>query len=345
MTLTSSLTPGKFIGSGSFGDVYLASDPLQGEVAIKVVRRKPGELQADWDARKSDLLIEAQNLVKASHRNVVPVYSFLEHNSGNAVLFTMEYCPGGSLQAVFEAGPVNIKRALSLATEATQGLKHLHGKGMLHRDIKPGNILVAKNGSAKIGDFGLVTDKLIFGYAAQAGYWDHLAPEVFAGGGTSAKSDVWALGMTIYRLLHGDVWYQEGPAPRTAIPLGGFAKKLRWLPHVPDRWRRVIRAALRDKPKDRIQTATEMFAQLSSLPAGPAWECDVTSAQITWHRVKKDRKITVVWNRSNPKKNEWRALSEPNSGTGQSKTLGGSTGPVGRVAAESQLQIFFDKQV
>ena len=80
-------------------------------------------------------------------------------------------------------------------TEVLMGLAALHARQMLHRDIKPGNILIDTAGVALIGDFGLVTDDLLLGYGSQAGYGDHIAYEVWQGKGTSAKSDIWALGI------------------------------------------------------------------------------------------------------------------------------------------------------
>jgi eukaryotic-like serine/threonine-protein kinase len=343
VALTANLTPIREIGRGAFGVVYLATDPVHGEVAVKVIMKAAGETDAEWTAHKVSLLQEGQNLKKALHRNVVPVYQLLEQDTPNAMLLVMDYCAGGSLQPHFDAGPISIDRVLKVATEVTQGLQCLHGKGMIHRDIKPGNILATAAGVYKLADFGLVTDRLVLGYASQAGYWDHIAPEVHTAGSTSAKTDVWALGMTFYRLLHGKAWYEEDPRPVTLIPAGGFVDKLRWLPHVPAEWRRVIRAMLRDDPARRTATATAVFASLSLLPAGPSWDCQVTPAQVLWTRASKARRIHVVWDRL-AKKHEWRAWSEPLSGTGRSMTLASSGGAVSRSQAEKRLREFFEGQ-
>ncbi|MDP3494780.1 MAG: serine/threonine-protein kinase [Parvibaculum sp.] len=344
IVLTSSLTLGTFIGAGAFGEVFEATDPVHGQVAIKVlVKDRPDpETPAEWAYRKDALLKEAQNLKKAEHRNVVPVHHLLEHANGNAVLYVMECCGGGSLQAPFDAGPMPTNEVLRVATALSQGLQCLHGRGMLHRDIKPGNILVSNDGVYKLGDFGLVTDNLVYGYASGAGYLDHLPPEVHGGGLTSAKSDIWAVAMTLYRLLHGKAWYEEAPPPKDKIPEGGFAKKLKWLPHVPERWRRLIRRALRDDPADRIPTATDLFAALSGLPAEGAWACEVTPNEVRWERPFKRRMQHVVWKR-NGSKHEWNAWSEP-VGAGRKTTLDGSGGAVNRATAVKGLEHFFAKQ-
>src|SRR5690606_13736635 len=100
---------------------------------------------------------------------------------------------------------------------------------------------VTKNGTVKLGDFGLVTDEMVLGYADLGySYTDHLAPESHETGLSSKKSDFWALGMTLYRLLHGDDWYRRSPLPRFSVTDGGYADRLTWLPHISGRWRRLI---------------------------------------------------------------------------------------------------------
>ncbi|EIG56104.1 serine/threonine-protein kinase [Bradyrhizobium sp. WSM1253] len=230
MTLISNLQTGAEIGSGYFGKVHEGTDDVHGKVAVKIFTRKPSEADADWQERKKGLLAEGQRLSRAEHTNVLKVHGLLESQTSDAVHLVMDYCPGGCLQKKFEAGPMALADARRYATHVTMGLAALHARGMIHRDIKPGNILLNKHGAAQLGDFGLVTDNIIVAYASGQGYSDHLPPEVLNGGGTSVKSDVWALGMTIYRLLHGAEWYSRLPKPRHVAGRGGFAKHLPFLP-------------------------------------------------------------------------------------------------------------------
>src|SRR5690606_29051360 len=120
------------------------------------------------------------------------------------------FCHGGSLEPAYRKGPIDDATVLKIAREVCLGLAALHDRGMVHRDIKPGNILLDRNGVAKVSDFGFVTDEIVEGYAAGAGYLDHLAPEYYSSGVTSTRSDLWALGVTLYRLLHGHAWYSSG---------------------------------------------------------------------------------------------------------------------------------------
>src|SRR5208337_2332228 len=187
--LESNLQYGKALGSGHFGDVFLWTDDVHGEVAVKVFKQRVGESPKEWQARKADLLAEGQRLSHAAHTNVVQVHQLLESPTNDEILLVMEFCSGGSLQKHFEAGPMRLGEVRRYSTEIATGLHILHARGMLHRDIKPGNILITNRGVGKLGDFGLVTDNLILGYGSAAGYLDHLAPEVHGGAPTSPLND------------------------------------------------------------------------------------------------------------------------------------------------------------
>jgi len=332
---------GRKLGNGHFGEVFLGEDGVHGEVAVKVLSRQPHYQDNEWLMYKTEFLGEAQNLSKARHRNVVQVYSIEELPDGNSIRFCMALCTGGSLQGRFDAGPMPLIDVRKVATEVAMGLEALHARGMLHRDIKPGNILIDGAGVALLGDFGLVTDKLILGYGSQAGYSDHIAYEVWIGNGTSVKTDIWALGMTLYRLLHGRSWYEESPAPRAVISNGGFADTLRWLPHIPKAWRRVIRKMLNDDPTFRYQTAAQVLNALSGLPT-PSWSTSVAPGLVRWELTNGDRKKIVEWTRHSPRKHEWKAWSEPVGKAGKCKTLSKSDGVIGQNQVLRELDAFFE---
>ncbi|WP_447932610.1 serine/threonine-protein kinase [Sphingopyxis fribergensis] len=336
----SGLAIGTKLGNGAFGEVFEGVDPARGQVAVKILRREMWQDDTAWPIFKADYLAEAQNLAKASHRHVVPVHHVVEAPDGNSVLICMAFCSGGSLEARYEAGPMLLPDVRKIGTHVLMGLGAMHSRGMIHRDIKPANILLNGKGEAQLSDFGLVTDKLVLGYGSQQGYWDHIAFEVWNGKGTSARSDIWALGMTLYRLIHGKVWHEASPQPRTIIASGGFGSTLRWLPHVPKAWRRVIRKMLSDDTNSRYQSASQTLNGLASLPVAPVWSTSVLSSLVRWEQIKGNRRIVVEWHRHSPRKHEWQAWSEP-IGVGQKKRLAGSHGIIGSAQAFRELDKYF----
>lgn len=336
------LTLGKKLGSGHFGEVFLGQDNVHGQIAVKVLSRDPKESPAQWDVRKLGLLNEAMSLSRASHPNVVQVHRIDEHPSDDSIRLCMAYCPNGSLQSHFDAGPMSIAAVRKVGTEVCLGLENLHSGGMLHRDIKPGNILLDASGVAKLGDFGLVTDDLVYGYGSQNGYLDHIAYEVWLGDGTSRKSDIWALGMTLYRLLHGMEWYERMPPAKARINLGNFVDSLVWLPHIPKSWRRVIRKMMNDDKTKRYATANQVLNALSKLET-PPWIISVSASVVRWEQHTGQRCRVVEWTEHAPRKHEWHAWSEPFlGGTGRAKTLAGSEGLVSRSKAVEGLEEFFE---
>jgi serine/threonine protein kinase len=336
----SDLKLGDKLGNGAFGDVYKGEDPAHGEVAVKVLKRDVFHDDTTWPTFKATYLAEAKNLAKASHRNVVQVHHVVEAPDGDSVMICMSFCPGGSLQSAFEHGPMTLAAVRKVGTEVLMGLGAMHARGMVHRDIKPANILLNAKAEAQISDFGLVTDDLVLGYASQAGYLDHVAYEVWNGKGTSAKSDIWALGMTLYRLLHGKVWYDGSPAPKTIIKDGGFVGTLRWLPHVTKPWRTALRKMMNDDDSLRSQSSAQALNALAGLPTTPIWEVTVTAELVRWQHSTGTRRIIVECKRHGPRRHEWAAWSEP-LGKGQNKRLAGSSGVVGSSAAVKGLEAFF----
>lgn len=337
----SDLKLGAKLGNGHFGEVYLGEDPAHGQVAVKVLKRDAFQhTDANWPGFKESYLAEAKNLARASHRHVVQVHHVVEAPDGDCVVICMAFCAGGSLQSAFDRGPMTLAAVRRVGTEVLMGLGVLHSRGMIHRDIKPANILLNSKQEAQISDFGLVTDKLVFGYASQVGYLDHIAFEVWNGKGTSAKSDIWALGMTLYRLLHGKVWYEESPAPKAIIKNGGFAGTLTWLPHVTKPWRTAIRKMLNDDDSARCQNAAQALKVLAALPTIPVWETSVSPERVRWERIKGTRRVIVEWKRLSPRKHEWEAWSEP-LGEGKKQRLAGSGGVVGRASAIKGLEDYF----
>jgi eukaryotic-like serine/threonine-protein kinase len=158
--------------------------------------------------------------------------------------------------------------------------------------------------------------------------------------GTTSKSDIWALGITLFRLLHGQVWYKEAPRPSDLIKAGGFADSLKWLPHIPKGWRTVIRKMLNDSTADRYQNANQVLSAIALLPVEPIWTANVNDDTVRWEQTKGQRRLLVEWKRISQRKHQWEAWSEP-LGKGRTRKLGGSVGIIGYSQVLSELRRFF----
>ena len=268
------------------------------------------------------------------------VYSIVRADSDDRLHMVVEYCADGSLQSEHERGPMGLLRTREVVTDVCRGLDCVHARGMIHRDIKPANIL-CHSGRSKVGDFGLVSDSLVAGYASKAGYLDHIAIEVHNNNLTSAQSDVWALGMTVYRLLHGDEFYRQHfstiDIPAT-IRAGGFALSLPWLPHIPEAWRRFVRKSMHDDTHRRYKTAFEMSQALARLPVSPDWQCAYTPTFIKWTRTKGGRQIEVEHTLISQRKHPWTAKSV---GGKRTMSQGGGTRLRSKTQATQELENFF----
>lgn len=347
MPLRANIDIGLEIGRGEFGTVHRGEDiSLNRPVAIKVVRRRIQELDEDWNKRKQDLLTEGQRLQDAEHDNIVRIHQVLEDEIEDAVLLVMEYCQGGCLNNQYLLGPMPLLMLRGIITDVCLGLEAIHARGMLHRDIKPSNIFLLQNGRAKIGDFGLVTDELIYGYAEAAGYINHLAPEIWDDYLTSIRTDIWAFGMTIYRLMHGEAFCSTLEPLNNEIDRlvrnGKFAAQLKWLPHVPMCWRKFVKKMLHDDATKRYQNSREVLQATARLAIEPSWTCSYSSDLIQWKRQKGNRIVEVSWLPSSSTGKSWTVESHP-IGIGRSKVLAASEGVVSDKVALQDLESFFLK--
>jgi len=337
--IISALRFGPQIGAGFFAAVYKCIHPIQGEIAVKVMERNPHESDSEWTQRKMDLIAEGQHLKTAEHNRVVRVYDVLHDPRNDKIYLSLELCKC-SLGDFYAIGPLDIASLRMYLNDTTSGLCCVHSKNILHRDLKPKNILIGFDGRAKLGDFGLVTDRLIFGYGSMAGYLDHIAYEVWHTRQTSKKSDIWALGMTAYRLLIGKAFYDSLPLPRDEIKNGGYASKLKWLPHIPKAWRSFIRKCLSDDPDRRFPSAESAQTAISNLPIEPNWQCNFTTNLTTWTKTKKDREITVKHRTLSPRRHVWEAISSPKNRMGRNRKLAGSHGIISRKDVFKELENF-----
>jgi len=189
------------LGQGGMGVVYKAEDTkLKRTVALKFL---PSELTRDADA-KARFTREAQAAAALSHPNICTIHEIGEHDGQSFI--AMELVEGQSLKERIDRGPLPIDDAVSLAVQVGEGLGEAHEKGIIHRDIKPGNIMLAAKGQAKILDFGLARlggDTKLTKADTTLGTVAYMSPEQASGKDVDRRTDIWSLGVVLYEMITG----------------------------------------------------------------------------------------------------------------------------------------------
>ena len=239
----------KHLGDGNFGEVWLADDDHEGDrVAIKfldpaaAIDSVLAETKVQARLREHDRVVGIRNVVLGPPRAHI----------------VMDYVPGGSTEKRLEDGQVTLVEAVRWVRDALDGLAHTHSLKILHRDLRPANLLIDAAERAVLSDFGLAEDTVRNLLATPAIYVPNAAPELVQGGPSSVSTDLWAMGCTLYRLIAG-----ESPFDTQQEILNGSYEPVHYLdPQVPLRLSRVVDKALSVDPAARYATAAEMRGEL-----------------------------------------------------------------------------------
>ena len=252
------------IGNGGMATVYKAKDlVLKRYVAVKILRE---EYTTDNEFIKR-FNTEAESAASLTHPNIVSVYDV--GKEGNLYYIVMELIKGKTLKEIIvEDGRMGWKWSVKIAKQIAQALETAHRNNIIHRDIKPHNIIITEDGTAKVTDFGIakaVSNSTITAFGTTIGSVHYFSPEHARGGYTDAKSDLYSLGVVLYEMVTGRVPF-DADTP-VSVALKHMQEKpvepMKLNPSIPFAINKIIMKAMEKEPSLRYQNATEMLKDLS----------------------------------------------------------------------------------
>ena len=261
------------LGAGGMGEVYLAEDTkLNRKVAIKIL---PSETTADEHARKR-LLREAQAAATLDHPSICAVHEVGEADGHSFIV--MQYIEGETLAARLELQPLKLQEALSIATQAADALAEAHSRGIIHRDIKPQNMMITARGQVKVLDFGLArvvperdqlkseaeTESLLTEPGMILGTVAYMSPEQAAGKTVDARSDIFSFGGVLYEMMSGHRAFRGDS--QIEVLAAVLNQEPQPLPaKIPIDLAKLILRCLRKDPARRYQTMADLKVALEDL--------------------------------------------------------------------------------
>ncbi|MBK8323558.1 MAG: HDOD domain-containing protein [Betaproteobacteria bacterium] len=269
------------IGRGAQGRVYLARDPrLERTVALKTLRLAPAHGTGTQD-RVRRLLEEALHVGRLQHPNIVALHDAIEQNGVPWLVF--EYVEGRTLEALVRDGPLAPERAVRLVRQVLAGVGHAHAQGVLHRDLKPGNVIVTRDDVARVMDFGIAarsadTQKSTGSLTGTPAY---LPPEVIGGAKFTKAGDIYGAGLLLHELLTGAPAFSGETvyAILHQVGSGEVPRPSRVRPGVPERLDSVVATATARDPARRYADCEAMAAALAEwAEPAPAEEGDGSRA-------------------------------------------------------------------
>ena len=260
------------VGNGGMATVYKATDlVLKRYVAVKILR---DEFTTDEEFIKR-FETEAQSAARLVHPNIVSIFDVGVDNG--IYYIVMELIKGKTLKEIIveERGPLPWKWSVNVAIQIASALEMAHKNNIIHRDIKPHNIIITEDGIAKVTDFGIakaVSNSTITAFGTTIGSVHYFSPEHARGGYTDAKSDLYSLGVVMYEMVTGKVPFDADTPVSVALKHMQEEPEppIEMNPHLPEAVNKIILKALKKDPMYRYQTATELLEDLRMALKNPS---------------------------------------------------------------------------
>jgi len=300
----------KKIGVGGMATVYKARcNVLNRYVAVKVLRE---EFITDEEFIKR-FNSEAQSAASLTHQNIVSIYDVA--NDGNIYYIVMELIKGKTLKEIIDIdGILSWKWSVNIAMQIAQALEVAHRNNIIHRDIKPHNIIITEEGVAKVTDFGIakaVSNSTITAFGTTLGSVHYFSPEHAKGGFTDAKSDIYSLGVVLYEMLTGKVPFDADTPVSIALKhmQEEAIEPMNLNPNIPQSLNDIIMKAMKKESVERYMSATEMLEDLKETLKNPEGDFvrmaeDVTMAKTQRFQTLDDKKDDGFQEVKNSKKEE-----------------------------------------
>ncbi len=294
------------LGRGAMGIVYEARDPAIGRrVAIKTVKTGPaGDVAAELLER---FRREASAAGTLSHQNIVTVYDVGEQDG--VVYIAMEFLEGQPLDKILDARRcLPVEECVELVAQVLDGLGHAHEHGVVHRDVKPANIVVNKDGQVKVADFGIAhtVDSTLTRTGVLIGTPNYMSPEQFAAGHIDGRSDLFSTAVILYELLTGEkAFHGENLSTMMHNVMNAEPVPVRKVNlHVPETLAAVLEKAMSKDPRRRYQTAREFAAALresvKESPDASVLQLDTAAATATTRTVVSSAETVVARPQTGP---------------------------------------------
>jgi serine/threonine protein kinase len=250
----------ELIGRGGSAEVWRAEDTSLGrEVALKLVTVPTDE----GSARAGD---EARTLAQLNHPGLVPVYDAGTDDQGRPWV-VMELVEGETLSDTLKRGPLTSERTAGIGRPVAEALGYVHGKGLLHRDVKPGNVLVGTDGRSRLTDFGiarLIDSAKVTSTGMMVGTASYLAPEQVAGEPVGPPADVYALGLVLLECLTGE---REYAGSTVEVALARLTRQPTVPSELPSGWPALLRA-MTDRDPARRPAPADAARELAVIASG-----------------------------------------------------------------------------